>query len=99
MANEIYSRWVNDEAVTVGFGGDKEKEASNSTPLILGHMYSVGRVIRNALGVVIGIELRNPWGVDGGKVTSGDPNDGLVIVTPDQLWGLRAIGRINWGRV
>lgn len=99
MGMEIYSRWINDEAVTVGFSGDKKKEASNSTPLILGHMYTVTRVIRNAAGFVTSIELRNPWGIDGGTVTSGNADDGLVLVTPDQLWGLRSIGRINWGRV
>ena len=99
MANEIYSRWINNEAVTVGFNGDKKKEASNTLPLILGHAYTVTNVIRNSVGTVTGIELRNPWGHDGGKVTSGDPNDGLVLLKPTQLWELRSIGHINWGRV
>ncbi|MFN9717820.1 MAG: C2 family cysteine protease, partial [Planctomycetota bacterium] len=99
MANSIYSRWNNYEAVTVGFSGDAKKASSNTTPLILGHMYTVTRVLRDAIGNVTQIELRNPWGVDGGSTTTGDPNDGYVLVTPSELWGLRGLGRINWGRV
>lgn len=95
LANEIYSRWINDEAVTIGFAGN----ISHSTPLVLNHMYTVTRVILGAGGTVTGIELRNPWGVDGGAYPSGDAYDGLVMLTPDQLWGLRTISRINWGRV
>lgn len=95
LANEIYSRWINDEAVTLGFAGN----ISHSTPLVLNHMYTVTRVVRSAAGIVTGIELRNPWGVDGGAYPSGNPDDGLVMLTPGQLWSLRSISRINWGRV
>lgn len=57
LANEIYNRWINDEAVTVGFAGN----IIHSTPLVLNDMYTVTRVVRSAAGVVTGIELRNPW--------------------------------------
>lgn len=99
LANEIYNRWNTYGAVTVGFAGDAKKAASNTTPLILGHMYTVTSVTRNSSGVVTSITMRNPWGYDGGTVTTGDAFDGYIMVTPAQLWGFRDIGRVNWGKV
>lgn len=96
LATEIYNRFVNYEAVTIGFSGSN---MANNTPLILGHMYLVTNVIRNASNVITSIELRNPWGVDGGRITSGNAYDGIVSVTPAQLWSFVNIGRVNWGRV
>lgn len=96
LATEVFNRWYNREAVTIGFSGSNQ---AHSTPLVLGHMYLVTNVIRNAANVVTSIELRNPWGIDGAAVTSGNPSDGLVSVTPAQLWQFASIGRVNWGRV
>ncbi len=96
LANDVYNRFVNREAVTIGFFGSN---MANNTPLVLGHMYLVTNVIRNASNVITSIELRNPWGIDGGTVASGNPNDGIVSVTPAQLWNFNSIGRVNWGRV
>jgi ELWxxDGT repeat protein len=108
MANEIYNRWRLSESVCVGFGGDEtKKEAAKGIPIILNHAYTVTRVIRDNLsGVVTSIELRNPWGQDGFSGIKGDDNDspnddwdGLVRVTPDELWRLRSVGYITWGKV
>jgi hypothetical protein len=71
--------------------------APSGAPLIMEHMYTVFKVIRNASNVVTGIVLRNPHAVDGGGSTDSNPNDGLVTLTPAQIY--RYIGRVNWGRV
>jgi hypothetical protein len=94
LANEIYTRWSNYGAVTIGFTG--KKVATVSVPLIMSHMYTVMNVIRNSAGTVTSLVLRNPWGIDGAGNDS-NPNDGLVTVTPSQLFQL--YGRVNWGRV
>lgn len=96
LANEIYQRWNKYEAVTIGFTGAKKKSAADGLPLIMGHMYTVVSVSRNSSGVVTQITLRNPWGYDGAG-NDGNTADGLVRVTPAQLFGL--VGRVNWGRV
>lgn len=95
LANEIYARWNTKQAVTVGITGAKPS-FSGSYPVPMNHMYSVYSVERTAAGAVTGIVLRNPWGYDG-VTTDADPSDGLVRVTPQQLFNL--IGRVNWGRV
>jgi hypothetical protein len=94
LANEIFTRWSRAEAVTIGFLGERIRGAG--APLVMGHMYTVMSVLRNAAGAVASITLRNPWGIDGAGRDS-NPNDGLVTVTPDQLY--RYYGRVNWGRV
>lgn len=95
LGTEIYNRWNNYEAVTIGFVGEK-KAGVGGAQLIMGHMYTVISVSRNSAGTVTRITLRNPWGVDGAG-DDGNPSDGLVTVTPDQLF--RYDGRLNWGRV
>ena len=55
------------------------------TPLENGLDYIFHSVTRNASGVVTSITLRNPRGVDGIN-TDVNPFDGLVTVTPDQLF-------------
>ena len=49
-------------------------------------MYTVMYVTCDSSGVVTSITLRNPWGYDGAGNDS-NPYDGLVTVTPDQLFG------------
>jgi len=92
MANDIYTRWSTYQAVTVGFAGGSVAAGS---PLINSHMYTVWSMTRNSSGVVTSITLRNPWAVDGAG--NDGNNDGLVTVTPAQLFG--STGRVNWGRV
>ena len=94
MANDIYSRWKNKEAVTVGFDS-----APAGTGLVSWHVYTVQSVTRNANGVVTSITLRNPWGIDNnsGVSTDANPFDGLVTVTPAQLF--QAWGYVTWGKV
>ena len=85
--------------MTVGFAADAKKTAANNSPLILGHMYTVAGLVRNASGIITGIKLRNPWGTDGGAVKTDNIDDGFITVTLQQLWDVRSIGRVNWGRV
>jgi hypothetical protein len=93
LANDIYNRWNNYEAVTIGFAGGS---IAAGAPLVNNHMYTVWSVTRNSAGVVTSITLRNPWGFDGAG-SDGNTNDGFVTVTPAQLFG--STGRVNWGRV
>lgn len=90
LGNDIFNRWNNYQAVTIGF------LSGSGAPLVTGHMYTVMSVSRNSSGVVTSVTLRNPWGFDG-VANSSDPSDGLVTVTPAQLFGYT--GQVNWGRV
>ena len=90
LANDISYHWNCYDAVTVGF-----YSPSSGVPLIGNHVYTVMYVTCN-LGVVTSITLRNPWGVDGAGHDS-NPYDGLVTVTPDQLFG--SGGFVVWGHV
>jgi Ca2+-binding RTX toxin-like protein len=94
LANEIHNRWSTQQAVTVGVIG--KKATSSYVPLLMPHMYSVYSVERNETDGVTAIVLRNPWGYDGAGADA-NTQDGLVQVTPTQLYDL--IGRVNWGRV
>ncbi|MCA8987281.1 MAG: hypothetical protein KDA78_06555, partial [Planctomycetaceae bacterium] len=92
LGNYIYNKFRNNEAVTVGFTGNKK---AGNGELITGHMYTVAGVNRNSYGTVTSIMLRNPWGVDGATVEGAD--DGYVWVTPAQLRNM--YGAVNGGRV
>jgi len=95
LADQIYNQWSNNNAITIGFLSVRTT-AGSTAPLIMSHMYTVMSVVRDGAGTVTSLVLRNPWAVDG---TGNDGNyyDGLVTVTPDQIYGIW--GRINWGRV
>lgn len=95
VANDLDARWSRGEAVTIGFLYARVHGGGNA-PLIMSHMYTVARVLRDPSGVVTSIVLRNPWGIDGAG-SDGDTSDGLVTVTPAQL--LQYVGQVNWGRV
>jgi hypothetical protein len=97
MANDIYTRWSKRQAVTVGFNGDKKKSVSPGDPIVFGHAYTVITVRRNSAGAVTSIVLRNPWGYDGGGSTDSNPFDGLVTVTPAQIF--KYAGSVTYGRV
>jgi hypothetical protein len=94
MAAEIASLAAAGQAVTIGFLGSA---AVGGAPLVMNHMYTVASVTRNAAGAVASITLRNPWGVDGANNKDGNAKDGLVTVTPAQIFA--QYGRVNWGRV
>jgi hypothetical protein len=91
LVNDLYNRFYLYQAVTVGFLGTNRTGA----PLIMDHMYTVASFVRNTVGQITHVVLRNPWGSDGAG--NDGVNDGLVRVTPNQLFGLN--GRVNWGRV
>jgi hypothetical protein len=93
MANAISNLWNKYEAVTIGFAGGS---IYSGAPLVNNHMYTVHSVTLNGWGAVASITLRNPWGTDGAG-NDGNTNDGLVTLTPTQIFG--STGRINWGRV
>ncbi len=95
LANDIAARWNAYQSVTVGVLSGRWAGATNGVPLVMEHMYSVASIVRNAAGAITGIVLRNPWGVDGAG--NDGNNNGLVTVTPSQLFGLN--GRVNYGRV
>jgi hypothetical protein len=94
LANDIYARWVGNQAVCLGFDGVKGGQSPNA-PLVMGHAYTVVNVTRNAAGTVTGVRLRNPWGTDGAG--NDGNNDGFVTVTPAQLFAHH--GNVYWGRV
>lgn len=95
LANDMYNRWLNYQAVTIGFLGVRPGY-TGTAPLIMSHMYTVMSFVRNSAGTITGIVLRNPWGFDGAGSDS-NTSDGLVTVTPAQLYAY--VGRVNWGRV
>ncbi len=91
LANKLWQRWNRYERLTVTL---------NAASTINGaHAYTVWDFRRNARGVITGIVLRNPWGSDGNVNYGPDnnPNDGLVTLTPAQIWQDRNLGRVNWG--
>ena len=93
LANDIFNHWNHYDAVTVSFAGGS---IASGAPLENNHSYTVMYVTSNSSGVVTSITLRNPWGYDG-LGNDGNPNDGLVTVTPGQLFG--STGRVDWGHV
>jgi hypothetical protein len=95
LANDLFTRWNTRQAGTIQFGGST---ARGGAPLEMGHVYTVATVTRNASGTVTGITLRNPRGVDGGGNRDANPNDGLVNVTPAQIFAQDSF-IVNWGRV
>jgi hypothetical protein len=90
LAEEIANRLGNHEAVTMGFS------SGTGAPLILRHAYTVVSVARDMADRILTITLRNPWGWDGAG-NDGNVNDGLVTVTPNQLYGYS--GHLDFGRV
>ncbi len=94
LANDIAARYNGFQAVTVGFTS-RTGGAAGGAPLLMEHMYTVAGIIRNSVGTITGIRLRNPWGTDGAG--NDGINDGYVTVTPAQLFAQP--GRVNYGRV
>lgn len=94
LGNKLYQRWNSYQNVTISLVG------GHTTGLPGGHAYTVWEVQRNAAGTVTALVLRNPWGTDTGSGNPGyvdaNPNDGIVTVTPAQVWSGNG-SRINWG--
>lgn len=92
LANDLLSRYITRQAVTIGFLGSNPTGA----PLVMQHMYSVAGFEFGSNGAITGVVLRNPWGKDG--VSNSSPlGDGLVVVSPMDL--IRLSGAVNWGKV
>ncbi|MDP3972925.1 MAG: C2 family cysteine protease [Candidatus Nanopelagicales bacterium] len=95
LGNKLYQRWNSYQNVTISLVG------GHTTGLPGGHAYTVWQVRRNAAGTVTALVLRNPWGNDVGSGNPGYPDDGntqdgIVTVTPAQVWSGNG-SRINWG--
>lgn len=58
-------------------------QVTDGAPLIAGHAYTVDSIVTDTHGVVTGLRLRNPWGIDGAG--NDGRNDGYVTVTAQQL--------------
>jgi calpain family cysteine protease/hemolysin type calcium-binding protein len=87
LANDLVSKWLNYQAVTIGFVGN----LVGSVPLIANHMYTVASYSRDAYGNVSSITLRNPHGTRTSSFTT------YVTLTAAQLFA--QTGSVNWGRV
>jgi hypothetical protein len=59
-----------------------------SFPLVQLHQYVVLDYTLDVFGLVSSLKLYNPWGIDtdGSFPASGNPNDGIVTLTGDQLF-------------
>lgn len=76
-------------AVSLGIGGTTQDEMYNPGSgglLLSNHQYIVMGLEVNGFGQVQNVLLRNPWGIDGGIVASGDANDGYITISVDQLF-------------
>jgi hypothetical protein len=67
------------KAVTIG------TDSTVTGPLIGSHAYTVIAMTTDASGNITGVEVRNPWGIDG-VANSSNPNDGYVTVTAAQAF-------------
>jgi len=54
-------------------------------PLVTLHQYVVLDYALDGFGLVSTLTLYNPWGIDGVPPFSGDPNDGIVTITLNEL--------------
>ena len=92
LITELYNRWNNQQSVCVEF-----LNGPSNGLVVLGHAYTVASFVRDAVGTVTGVVVRNSWGVDGGSQTDSNPFDGLVTLTAAQLFQYG--GGVSWGRV
>jgi hypothetical protein len=66
------------EAVTFG----TKSTIASGIPVIGGHAYVVDQVTTDSTGGVVGLRLKNPWGIDGAG--NDGVNDGYVTLTGAQ---------------
>ncbi len=86
--DQITNALNNGKAISVGtlnsLKGVKDLDGVNLEDLLpAGHAYTLTKAYLE--GSVQRIVIRNPWGIDGGSIASGDPNDGYIDLTFDQL--------------
>jgi hypothetical protein len=79
MMNRIEQELAAGESVTYGTG-----TIAAGAPLIGGHAYTVDTVNVDSHGNLVGLTLRNPWGIAGAG-TAGN-NNGYVTVTATQAY-------------
>lgn len=95
LGSKLFTKWNTFENVTITLSG------GHTTRLVDRHAYTVWQVNRNGAGRVTTLVLRNPWGTDTGNRNPGyvdaNPSDGIVTVTPAQVYAGKAGGRVNWG--
>jgi hypothetical protein len=69
-------------------------DADATALTIAHHAYTVTDVwMQNGVWM---IQLRNPWGVDGGNMASGDPYDGLIAMKWDDFVGYYDFDLLMW---
>jgi hypothetical protein len=79
LLNTVAQDLAAHQSVVMGIG-----TPADAAPLIGSHAYTVDSVIKDANGIVTGLVLRNPWGVDGAG--SDGTDDGYVTVTGQQAF-------------
>jgi hypothetical protein len=79
LMNQIETALNAGESVTYG-----TIRVADGASLIASHAYTVDSIVTDSHGNVTGLELRNPWGVDGAG--NDGHNDGYVIVTAAQAY-------------
>lgn len=80
LLTQIQNELNSGEAVTAGI-----LTVPSGTPLITNHAYSVVAVTTDSNGNLIGLEVRNPWGVVGISGYAG--NNGYLTITAAQAFG------------
>jgi len=81
-------------AVTIGI------HISTSRYLISNHQYVVTGVELDGLtGEVVNVHLRNPWQIDGGATAYGNPNDGDIVISIDELYNCRGFCTLEFARL
>ncbi len=74
-------------------------DTSGSPMLLNEHQYIVTGVELDGMGAVTYVHLRNPWRIDGGTVTSGNPNDGDIRISIDELYASSGFTTLEYARV
>lgn len=86
------------QTVTIGFDYvlRGRSDLAKNIPLIMEHEYTFAGFEKNKMGVITGIILRNPWGIDG-KPNKSNLSDGLITISAKDLFNYH--GAIAWGRL
>jgi hypothetical protein len=79
LLSQIQALLAAGKAVTFGV-----QTPAAGAPLLPDHAYTVESVVTDSNNNLIGLKLRNPWGVDGAGNDGND--DGIVTLTPDQAY-------------
>lgn len=88
-------------AVTFGIGGggdDSQVNEGSGGLLMESHQYIMLGYNADGFGNITSVNLRNPWGIDGGT-PFGDPNDGLVTISIQSLFECTGVCTIVFAQV